>query len=156
MPAARGLRPNDAATATLSLALKTAGPELREKFFRNMSPRAVERIREEYVAMPGLKLTREQVCRLWGVGHETGEAALQALLSEGFLHCTGTGKYVALPRPAGATISIDDAASALLRCPHCRKRNTVDRSPMALGHTLELTIRCEGCKRIIGSAKRTA
>ena len=31
----------------LSLALKTASPELREKFFRNMSQRAAERVREE-------------------------------------------------------------------------------------------------------------
>ena len=44
--------------------------------------RLVERIREEYAAMPGLKLTPEQACRLWGVGHETCAAALETLLAE--------------------------------------------------------------------------
>lgn len=34
-------------TAKLALALKTAAPELREKFFRNMSQRAAARIKEE-------------------------------------------------------------------------------------------------------------
>ena len=68
--------------------------------------RLVERIREEYSAMPGLKLTREQACRLWGAGHETCTAALEALLAEGYLHQTGTGKYVALPRPGGAALNV--------------------------------------------------
>ena len=68
--------------------------------------RLVERIREEYAAMPGLKLTREQACRLWGAGHGTCEAALEALLAEGFLHQTGTGKYVTLPRPGGSAAGI--------------------------------------------------
>jgi hypothetical protein len=67
--------------------------------------RLVERIREEYAAMPGLKLTREQACRLWAVGHEC-EAALEALLAEGFLHQTGTGKYVTLPRPGGSAAGV--------------------------------------------------
>jgi hypothetical protein len=121
--------------------------------------RLVERIREEYAAMPGLKLTREQACRLWGVGHDTCAAALDALLAEGFLHYTGTGKYVALPRPSGTSISVlgDSAiAVATLRCPHCGKRNTVDPGDMARGHDLELTIRCAGCQRIISSTKRSA
>ena len=64
--------------------------------------RLVERIRNEYTAMPGLKLTEDQVCRLWGVGHDTCSAALDVLLTECFLHQTGTGKYIALPRWACA------------------------------------------------------
>jgi hypothetical protein len=119
--------------------------------------RLVERIREEYVAMPGLKLTREQVCRLWGVRHDTCEAALDALLAEGFLHYTGTGKYVALPRPAGASVSMSgEAAGSAIRCPHCGKRNTVDPVQMSHGHTGELPMRCEGCHRIFSSTKRSA
>ncbi len=38
-------------TSRLSLALKTASPELRDKFFRNMSKRAQERVTEEMELM---------------------------------------------------------------------------------------------------------
>ena len=44
----------------LSLALKTAGPELREKFFRNMSKRAVERIKEEMELMGPVRVADVQ------------------------------------------------------------------------------------------------
>jgi hypothetical protein len=119
--------------------------------------RLVERIREEYAAMPGLKLTREQACRLWGVGHETCTAALDALLAEGFLHQTGTGKFVALPRPAGIGIAVDAArAASLLRCQHCGKRNTVEFGHTTTGHGMVQTIRCAACQRIISVAERSA
>jgi phage FluMu protein Com len=121
--------------------------------------RLVERIREEYVAMPGLKLTREQACRLWGVGHETCMAALDALLAEGFLHQTGTGKFVALPRPSGASLAIEAARAATtsaLRCPHCGKRNSVELEQTTTGHNMVQTVRCVACQRIISFAQRTA
>src|SRR6478672_11668903 len=110
--------------------------------------RLVERIREEYVAMPGLKLTREQACRLWGVGHETCTAALEVLLAEGFLHQTGTGKYVALPRPGGSAVGVNAtqlSPSIVLRCPHCGKRHVLEQAQGALGHDLTGTLRCEAC-----------
>jgi len=124
--------------------------------------RLVERIREEYAAMPGLKLTRDQACRLWGVGHETCTAALDALLAEGFLHQTGTGKFVALPRPAGLGIALDAAraaSSSALRCPHCGKRNIVEFGHTTIGHGgdgMVQTIRCAACQRIISFAERSA
>ena len=120
--------------------------------------RLVERIREEYAAMPGLKLTREQACRLWGVGHETCEAALETLLSEGFLHQTGTGKYVALPRP-GSSVSLNAAQpsdAVVLRCPHCGNRNVLELAPAIAGHELTGTVRCEGCYRILSLHQRSA
>lgn len=43
-------------TAKLSLALKTAKPELRQKFYRNMSQRAAERIQEEMELMGPVRL----------------------------------------------------------------------------------------------------
>jgi len=88
----------------------------------------VDRIRIEYETMPGLKLTKEQACRLWGVDGHTCEAALEALIGEGFLHRTGTEKYVALPRPAGRALRVGDAAPAMrpVRCPHCQKLNTME------------------------------
>jgi hypothetical protein len=114
--------------------------------------RLVERIREEYAAMPGLKLTRDQACRLWGVGQATCTAALDALLAEGFLHQTGTGKYVALPRPGGSALaSAGDqlSTSVVLRCPHCGKRNVLEQTQSLRGHDLTGTIRCEACYRIL-------
>jgi len=120
--------------------------------------RLVERIREEYVAMPGLKLTREQACRLWDVGHDTCAAALDALLTEGFLHQTGTGKFVALPRPSGAALAIDaeHASTSPLRCPHCGKRNDVEPDLAMARHGMPQTVRCTACQRIISVARRTA
>lgn len=118
--------------------------------------RLVERIREEYVAMPGLKLTREQACRLWGVGHETCNAALDTLLAEGFLHRTGTGKYVALPRPGGVALGMDAEQLSAMRCPHCGKRNMVAHASTILGHELAPTMRCEGCHRIITFNRQSA
>jgi flagellar motor switch protein FliG len=67
---------------TLSLALKTAGPELRDKFFRNMSPRAAERIREEMEVMGPVRLSEvesaqqgivDEVLRL----EESGELVIE-------------------------------------------------------------------------------
>jgi hypothetical protein len=116
--------------------------------------RLVERIRDEYAAMPGLKLTREQACRLWGVGHETCMAALDSLLAEGFLHKTGTGKYVALPRPGGTAVKGDQVAvSVILRCPHCGKRNVLEETQAV---PLTGTVRCEGCHRILNVHQRSA
>jgi len=44
-------------TSQLSLALKTASPELRDKFFRNMSKRAAELVQEEMEFMGPVRLT---------------------------------------------------------------------------------------------------
>jgi ribosomal protein S27E len=118
--------------------------------------RLIQRIREEYVAMPGLKLTRDQACRLWGVGHETCTAALDALLAEGFLHQTGTGKYVALPRPGRAAVSVNAEQLMALRCPHCGKRNMVVDAPTMPGHDATPKVRCEGCHRVITRNQKTA
>jgi hypothetical protein len=120
--------------------------------------RLVERIRDEYAAMPGLKLTREQVCRLWGVGHDTCTAALDVLLAEGFLHQTGTGKFIALPRPARMAVAAptgDTRASPSIRCPHCGKLNAPDDVAPPAGH-YDVPIRCAACHRVIGPTKRTA
>ena len=121
--------------------------------------RLVERIREEYASMPGLKLTGEQACRLWGVGYETCAAALESLLDEGFLHRTGTGKYVALPRPGGAsprTGAEQLSVQLAVRCPHCGKRNVVEQARAVLGRGLTGTVRCEACHRILSWQQQSA
>jgi hypothetical protein len=118
--------------------------------------RLIQRIREEYVAMPGLKLTREQACRLWGVGHETCTAALDTLLAEGFLHQTGTGKYVALPRPGRTALNVNAEQPSAMRCPHCGKRNMVAQTQTVPGHDSSPKLRCEACHRIITFTQKTA
>jgi flagellar motor switch protein FliG len=50
-------------TAQVSLALKTASPELRDKFFRNMSKRASELVREEMEYMGPVRLSDVEASR---------------------------------------------------------------------------------------------
>ena len=108
----------------------------------------VDRIRSEYAALPGLKLTRDQACRLWAVDNEHCTAAFEILLAEGFLHHTGTGKFVALLRPSAAFISAaerPEAVTPTVRCPHCRKLNTIQ---LEQDPSTTTTFRCVACQRI--------
>lgn len=57
----------------------------------------VDRIRSEYREMPGMRLTLPQARRLWQVEVSECEAALDALVSEGFLALTVDDSYVAFP-----------------------------------------------------------
>jgi DNA-directed RNA polymerase subunit RPC12/RpoP len=104
-------------------------------------------IRAEYESLPGLKLTREQACRLWSVQGDTCDEALQTLIDEGFLQRTGAGKFVCLPRPRGqsAQAGARDRREMQLRCPHCFRRIVVEPSDGAQGGT---SYRCEGCRRL--------
>jgi hypothetical protein len=67
----------------------------------------LERLRAEFLEMPGLRLTAEQVHRLCGVEQKTCRAVLDALVSEKFLCEKPDGTYARLtegdswrPRPA--------------------------------------------------------
>jgi hypothetical protein len=51
-------------------------------------------IRAEYLEMPGLHLTRNQVQRLWGLDPVMCDALLEALVGGGFLRKTRAGAYV--------------------------------------------------------------
>jgi len=108
----------------------------------------VDRIRAEYAALPGLKLTRDQACRLWAVDDEHCAAAFEILLAEGFLHHTGTGKFVALPRPAATFVTAatrPEVVTPPVRCPHCRKLNTIQQRPRGSATTV---FRCVACHRL--------
>ena len=85
----------------------------------------VDRIRAEYEALPGLKLTRAQACRLWSVNDSVCGAALDCLVAEGFLWLAPSGRYVVLPKPSGAPVS---AGVDIIRCPYCHKRNEIGRA----------------------------
>ena len=54
----------------------------------------VDRIRVEYLDMPGLRLTAAQTQRLCGVDTATCEAALQRLVASGFLRRDVAGAYI--------------------------------------------------------------
>ena len=51
-------------------------------------------IRGEFEEMPGLRLTRPQARRLWGLDPITCDAVLDQLVDKGFLRRTREGDYV--------------------------------------------------------------
>jgi hypothetical protein len=51
-------------------------------------------VRSEYLEMPGLQLTRNQVQRLWGLDTVRCEVILEALMDAKFLRRTHDGAYV--------------------------------------------------------------
>src|SRR3954462_4298901 len=109
----------------------------------------IRQIRDEYQHMPGLKLTLDQACRLWAVNTETCDAAINALVEEGFLHKTGTGKFIALPRRSGTAAQVRELNAQLsaVRCPHCRKLN-MQRESGRQGQMGD-NFRCIACGRIV-------
>jgi hypothetical protein len=48
----------------------------------------VDRVRAEFVEMPGLELTLQQAVRLWGMGPDDCRHVLDALADAGFLRWT--------------------------------------------------------------------
>jgi hypothetical protein len=108
----------------------------------------IERIRSEYLALPALKLTAPQARRLWPASDDEFAAAIDALVAEGFLRCLPSGSYIAVPRPQGTAAKADMLPlTSQFRCPHCHKRNAVDRKL-----TFEAsgsTVRCVACGRVL-------
>jgi hypothetical protein len=56
----------------------------------------MERIRAEYLEMPGMALRLDQVARLCGVDRSACKLVLDALVEAKFLCLTGDGEYVPL------------------------------------------------------------
>ena len=75
-----------------------------------------ERIRGEYLEMPGLRLTLEQMQRLGGVERTLCQMVLDALVDEKFLCVKSDGAYA---RSAEGEISRPRAAKADSRCEQC-------------------------------------
>ena len=53
----------------------------------------LRRIRNEFVEMPGLRLTIKQAQRLWGLNEETCSQVIQVLVEAKFLRRTGIELY---------------------------------------------------------------
>ncbi len=75
------------------------------------APHILQRIRAEYLEMPGLTLRAEQVQRLCGVDRTVCDAALETLVESGFLSMRPDGAYgrfkspdIARARPAKASL----------------------------------------------------
>jgi hypothetical protein len=54
----------------------------------------VERVRREYAALPGLRLTERQACRIWGLEPALSAQVLRHLVDGHFLTLTARGEYV--------------------------------------------------------------
>ena len=71
--------------------------------------RVLERLRAEYLEMPGMKLRREQVQRLCGIEQTMCILVLDALVKTGFLCLKSDGTYVrtegSSPRPVKARMT---------------------------------------------------
>ena len=62
----------------------------------------LERIRGEYLEMPGLCLTPAQACRLWRLSARDCDAVLSRLIEEGFLVQTDHGAFVSATTSRGS------------------------------------------------------
>ncbi len=51
----------------------------------------VERVRSEFLEMPGLRLTMPQAARLWGLDVASCEAVVEVLIRSAFLQRTASG-----------------------------------------------------------------
>lgn len=77
-----------------------------------LDQRVLERLRAEYLEMPGMKLRIEQVQRLCGIEQTMCKLVLDALVKTSFLCLKSDGTYVRLtegssprPRPAQAVVT---------------------------------------------------
>jgi len=61
----------------------------------------VDRVRAEYMEMPGLELTFPQAVRLWALGMDDCRSVIDALVDAGFLKWTPRGTIVRTGRDLG-------------------------------------------------------
>ena len=67
--------------------------ECRAEPSEALTSNAIERMRAEYVEMPGLSVTVPQAARLWGLSTPQSERLLSTLVDNGFLLCNRKGLY---------------------------------------------------------------
>src|SRR5262245_50277234 len=60
----------------------------------------VERVRSEFIEMPGLQLTLPQAARLWGLDQNASRRIIDALVEGSFLRWTKRGTVVRADGPA--------------------------------------------------------
>lgn len=53
----------------------------------------IQRVRSEFLEMPGLQLNVAQACRLWGIDADTCGSLMEQLVQSKFLHRTRAGGF---------------------------------------------------------------
>ena len=119
-----------------------------------ISPDLLQRIRGEFLEMPGMKLTAAQACRLWNLKEAPCRDALDALIAEGFLIRTLSGAFIAPPSAVRTEKATIPGAGWSGRCPHCRHLNSVSTDHAS--RRASITFRCTACSRIIVAAPASA
>ena len=76
-----------------------------------LDQRVLERVRAEYLEMPGMRLTRAQIQRLCGIDQAMCTAVLDSLVNTSFLSLQSDGTYV---RPTEGGASASRSAKAAL------------------------------------------
>lgn len=89
----------------------------------SLPPQLIQRIRAEYLEMPGIALRPEQVQRLCGVDGTVCQSVLEALVESGFLSRRADGAYGRdrspdISRARQAKAGLEPSAGA----PHARTR----------------------------------
>ena len=74
----------------MSIGERAASPEERKM----ESPTLVDRVRGEFIEMPGLQLTMAQAARLWGLDLAACRNVVDVLVDTAFLRWTENGKIV--------------------------------------------------------------
>jgi DNA-binding IclR family transcriptional regulator len=82
----------------------------------------VDRIRGEYLEMPGMTLRFEQVARLCGIERSACQAVLEALVEAGFLCVTANGAYARVSSDSTRRARADGAMLTAYIAPHVRRR----------------------------------
>jgi len=77
----------------------------------------VERVRSEYLEMPGMRLTPPQLQRLLGIGPSLCDALLESMVQSRFLAVRADGTYVrasdGLPQPRMAKAAANQQRRAV-------------------------------------------
>lgn len=71
-------------------------PEAMSTAVETPAHELLQRIRGEFLEMPGLRLTPEQARRLWSLDLDTCRRLLEALVEAKFLACNPDGTYFRL------------------------------------------------------------
>ena len=71
----------------------------------------IQIIRGEFLEIPGLRLTSEQIQRLWGLHRDVCAAVLEDLLHQRFLQLTADGHYVRAGSGSGSRQAASQSGS---------------------------------------------
>jgi DNA-binding IclR family transcriptional regulator len=64
-----------------------------DNLVRSATKQIMDAIRSEFNEMPGMRLTRDQFCRLWHLERQEAERVISSLTASGFLRRDGNNRY---------------------------------------------------------------